>query len=153
MQKPIREGFVKEREAETPQITVEVPLEQAPEQAQDAQPLIDWNSWPVVVKLVHRPVRKGAGPSAEVLNELTFREPTARDIIRVGGNPVRTEFGVGTTIDDKKMLDLMANLSGVMTPYLELMDTRDYNSCAYRLRGFFLPEPDLAWPELRTPTS
>jgi hypothetical protein len=34
----------------------------------------------------------------------------------------------------------MANLSGLLEPQLQKMDPRDYNSCAYRLRSFFLPE-------------
>ena len=38
---------------------------------------------------------------------------------------------------------MMAALSGILPPFLERMDPRDWNSCAYRLRGFFLPDPGL----------
>jgi hypothetical protein len=38
------------------------------------------------------------------------------------------------------MMRVMAALSGVLLPLLEPMDTRDWNSCAYRLRNFFLPD-------------
>ena len=43
-----------------------------------------------------------------------------------------------------RMMTMMAALSGVLQPFLEAMDPRDYNSCAYRLRGFFIPDPT-AW--------
>jgi hypothetical protein len=70
------------------------------------------------------------------------------DIIRCGGNPCRIEITEVTggkmvynaKIDDAKMMVLMANLSGLLEPQLQKFDPRDYNSCAYRLRSFFLPE-------------
>jgi hypothetical protein len=138
MNKPEREGFVDKTPVDEVKIDVaseteqEAPIELAPE-------------WPLIIKLLHKPIQKSR---TEVLNEITFREPTAMDIIRCGGNPCRievTEVSGGRVvynpiIDDKKMFVLMANLSGLMEPQLQKMDPRDYNSCAYRLRSFFLPE-------------
>jgi hypothetical protein len=142
MNKPVREGFVKEHE--TPQITVEIPSEPAPQAAEGPLP----ETWPVTVRLLHKPVRNGKN---ELVKELNFREPTARDIMNVGGNPVRLDDRFDPHIDDRRMIILMANLSGILSPNLEAMDPRDYASCAYRLRGFFMPEAAAWFPE--TPTS
>jgi hypothetical protein len=144
MNKPVREGFVKEREA-SPQLTVEVPSEEAPQQT---QPIEQLETWPVTVRLLHKPIRNNKG---EQVRELNFREPTAGDIMRIGGNPVRLNDKFETIIEDAKMMTLMANLSGVLEPFLQQMDPRDFNSCAYRLRNFFLPEAAAWFPE--TPTS
>jgi Phage tail assembly chaperone proteins, E, or 41 or 14 len=131
--KPEREGFVKDEPVEA---QVEKP---APE------PPVD--SWPLVIKLMHKPVQRSANVT-DTVTELVFREPTAGDIMRSGGNPVRVEVAQVTgneviynfNIDDVKMIRLMANLSGILEPYLQKMDTRDYNSCAHRLRRFFIAE-------------
>jgi hypothetical protein len=96
--------------------------------------------WPIKVKLLHRPVRNNKG---EEMRELSFREPTGGDINRYG-NPVRVNQDGDIVIDERKMSFIMSALSGVLTPMLERMDPRDWNSCAYRLRGFFLPDPS-AW--------
>ena len=96
--------------------------------------------WPVTVKLLHRPVRDNKNEEVKVLS---FREPTGGDISRYG-NPVRITQEGDAEIVEKKMTMMMAALSGILPPFIEAMDTRDWNSCAYRLRSFFLPEPE-AW--------
>lgn len=134
MNKPAREGFVDSKPVD---IEVAAP---APE-----EPVQEEAEWPIVIKLRHKPIR---GSGTEELHELVFREPTAADIMRSGGNPCRIEVvevssGMVTSryvIDDRRMLTLMANLCGVLEPNLQRMDPRDYNSCAYRLQRFFLPE-------------
>jgi hypothetical protein len=98
-------------------------------------------TWPIRVKLVHKSIRD---QDNRELKELLFREPTAGDINRYG-NPVRLTDDYDAVIDERKMTLIMANLSGVHSPFLDKMDPRDWNSCAYRLRTFFLPEPALAW--------
>jgi hypothetical protein len=144
MNKAAREGFVEDSPVDKvdtkskPEVAIEpeIPVEDVPPE------------WPMVIRLLHKPIQKSR---TETLNELTFREPTALDIIRSGGNPCRLEVvevtgGQATyrfVIDDAKMFVLMANLSGLLEPQLQKMDPRDYNSCAYRLRGFFLPEQGL----------
>jgi hypothetical protein len=60
------------------------------------------------------------------------------------GNPCRVNADGDVLIDERKMTALMAVLSGVNLPNIMAMDPRDWNSCAYRLRNFFLPNPD-AW--------
>jgi Phage tail assembly chaperone proteins, E, or 41 or 14 len=134
--KPVREGFVTDDPVE-----VQASPEPAPAPPEPA------DQWPLVIKLMHKPVQKSA-VSTDVISELVFREPTAGDIMRSGGNPVRVEVAHVTgneviynfIIDDIKMIRLMANLSGVLEPFLQKMDSRDYNSCAHRLRRFFIAE-------------
>jgi hypothetical protein len=151
MNKPEREGFVgaeeiegadeqeEQRQQETRRSTLEI------DETAEPGPTEDLPEWPLTIPLLHRPVDTKPGVS---VNELTFREPTAGDIMRAGGNPCRVEIvemGGGRVtwqpqIDDIKMLRLMATLSGILEPYLQRMDTRDYASCAHRLRKYFLPE-------------
>jgi hypothetical protein len=144
MNKPTREGFVVDDSTplELKDVTPKAPEPQIEPEAPSPEEVPEW---PMVIKLLHKPLQKSR---TETLDELTFREPTAMDIIRCGGNPCRIEITEITggkvlynpVIDDKKMIVLMANLSGLLEPQLQKMDPRDYNSCAYRLRSFFLPE-------------
>jgi hypothetical protein len=76
---------------------------------------------------------------SEDVDELVFREPMAGDINRYG-NPCRISPDGDVIIDEQKMTRVIAALSGILIPNIERMDTRDWNSCAYRLRSFFLPE-------------
>lgn len=125
-----REGFVIEDER---------PLEQAaPEPVAEEQPPVEEEveQWPITVRLMHRPIKNNKG---EEVRELTFREPSGGDINRYG-NPVRIDQQGDAIIDERKMTLIMAALSGILSPLLERMDPRDWNSCAYRLRNFFLPD-------------
>lgn len=140
MNKPLqKEGFVADEPAALPGTTAPEPAPEPP------KALVD--EWPLVIKLQHKPVQRSANVT-DTVNELVFREPTAGDIMRSGGNPVQVEIAqvTGTEIiynfriDDLRMMRLMANLSGILEPYLQKMDTRDYNSCAHRLRRFFIAE-------------
>lgn len=132
-----REGFVDEEQDEP----AKTPAPAEP--AAPAEP--DLPEWPMTIKLLHKQLERGRG---EFIDELTFREPTAMDIIRAGGNPCRIEVieqaggqvTYQSVIDDARMMRLMANLCGMVEPQLQKMDPRDYNSCAHRLRRFFMPE-------------
>lgn len=137
-----KEGFVKNAEPLSEPVDAEpdaniIDMESgAPIEADDQYQ----DKWPVVVRLLHKPVRDNKG---NMVKELSFREPTGSDIIRYG-NPCHIDQNGDVIIIDRKMLTMMAVLSGVLQPFLESMDPRDYNSCAYRLRGFFLPDT-AAW--------
>lgn len=124
----MNEGFI---ENEPVEAVAELP---------QAEAVLPVDVWPVKVKLLHKPVRNNKG---DLVHELTFREPTGGDINRYG-NPVRFNTDGDIIIDERKMTTVMAVLSGVLQPFLEQMDPRDWNSCAYRLRNFFLPDP-AAW--------
>lgn len=105
------------------------------------------DEWPITVRLLHKKLRKS---KTEEVDSITFREPTGRDIANVG-NPVRVALNGELMIDDGRMFHMMANLSGILSPILERMDPRDYASCAYRLRNFFIPNVE-AWFPSPTPT-
>jgi tail assembly chaperone E/41/14-like protein len=126
---PKREGFVDPEE--------QAQVQAAPEQEIDAKPPpAPVEEWPIRLKLMHKPVRNNRD---ELVHELTFRQPTAGDINRYG-NPVRIDFNGEVQIDDQKMMRVIAALTGILVPNLEAMDPRDWTSCAYRLRSFFLPD-------------
>ena len=98
-------------------------------------------TWPVKVKLLHKPTRNAKN---ELVHELSFREPTAGDINRCG-NPVRFNQDGDVLIEERKMSMMMSALAGIHYPFIEALDPRDWNSAAYRLRGFFIPNPAEAW--------
>jgi hypothetical protein len=126
-----KEGFMEEADPAAAPVPASTPQPASPQ---------DLETWPIVVKLLHKPIRDNKGAP---LKELSFREPTAGDLNRYG-NPVRIDQNGDVLIDEKKMSMIMSSLAGVLLPFLEQMDPRDWNSCAYRLRSFFLPDP-AAW--------
>ena len=130
--KKMREGFITDQPVvdltpEPPSMAEQEPLE----------PEIQIEKWPITVKLLYRSIRTD---KVAELRELVFREPRGGDINRYG-NPVRIDQTGEVIIDDRKMTMIMAALSGINFPFLEAMDPRDWASCAYRLRSFFLPDP------------
>jgi hypothetical protein len=127
----IREGFVDDAE---PQAVDQVPAKEE---------LPPPEEWPLVVKL-RRPIEN---EKREMIGELFFKEPTANHLIRAGGTPFEIEYTeqnadgtwrIRVHTDYRKLLTLMANLSGVMEPFLQKMDPRDLTNCGLRLQGFFL---------------
>jgi Phage tail assembly chaperone proteins, E, or 41 or 14 len=176
MNKPVREGFVKEGEPVEIEATA-VPTAAAAkptlelsavEESVEGRPTYEEleaevkrlrerlapppDEWPLVIKLRHRPIKAPGKDGKEVMiNELSFREPRANDMIKAGGNPVRVAFmGVvdgqanyDYLIDDARMSKVMANLVGFQDAYLMAMDPRDYASAAYRLRRFFISDQGL----------
>jgi hypothetical protein len=92
-------------------------------------------TWPIKVRLIHKPTRDAKN---QPTSELSFREPTGADINRYG-NPVRLDNSFEVIIDERKMSLMMSALAGIHYPFIEALDPRDWASCAYRLRGFFVP--------------
>jgi hypothetical protein len=92
--------------------------------------------WPITVQLLYRSIKNDRG---ETINSLSFREPRASEINRIG-NPTRMLWDGEIIIEERKMTYIMGALCGILPPLLEAMDPRDWNSCAYRLRKFFLPD-------------
>jgi hypothetical protein len=145
-----REGFIEDRPAAPPPPAQEVippskeakraapPPEIAPSPVE--QPPIEAEQWPIRVKLLHRVIRNNKN---EEIREVTLREPRAGDINRYG-NPVRINTEGEVIIDERKMTYIIAALTDILPPIIETMDPRDWNSVAYRLRYFFLPDP-AAW--------
>jgi hypothetical protein len=127
-----REGFVNNAEPLSEMPAGEI-IDNEPDAAEQKE------EWPIKVRLLHRGVRQGA----EMVHELSFREPTGGDINRCG-NPCHVDQNGDVIILERKMTTMMSQLSGILPPFIETMDPRDWNSCAYRLRGFFIPDPT-AW--------
>lgn len=95
---------------------------------------------PIVVVL-RKPIKLG---SEETITELTFREPTAADIERCG-NPVSLDFSKNPdtpmmVFDTKSMSAMMSVLAAVPPSTIKKMSTRDWNSAAWGLASFFLPD-------------
>ena len=139
MDKPsVREGFVLTGKADEEQRKQQARAAPPPEleepPPQDDEPFKE--SWPIRVKLIHGTVANNVGEQVEVLE---FRQPRGGDINRYG-NPCRVNREGDVVIDERKMHYIMAALCGILPPLLEQMDPRDWNSCAYRLRDFFLPD-------------
>lgn len=164
--KPTREGFVRPDEQRAvpidtaPQAPVprdDVPRETPPQaplpsQVKTTQPepeppisemdtirseiALNADKWPITVQLLYKKIRNDKG---EYIDALTFREPKASEINRIG-NPTRMLWDGEIIIEERKMTFIMAALSGVLPPLLDEMDPRDWNSCALRLRKFFIPD-------------
>ena len=135
-----REGFVNTAEPVAEAPPAGPVLENEPVAAPPAPDEPVAETWPIKVRLLHKPIR---GPKGDMVKELTFREPTGGDINRYG-NPCIVDQNGDVVIIDRKMTTMMAALSGILQPFIEGMDPRDWNSCAYRLRAFFIPNP-AAW--------
>lgn len=141
--KPAPEGFVESFVHEQPAAAAPLPpgtkrampppqLEPSPA---DLPPL-QASEWPIIVKLLHKPIRNNLGVD---VNEVTLREPRAGDINRYG-NPIRINSEGEVVIDERKMTYMISALANILPPFIEDMDPRDWNSCAYRIRRFFLPD-------------
>ena len=149
MNKPIREGFVREDEtadvaeavrkpkivytpkAEPEPVSHETPSEPAKATAAEAPPPLDLDApppevtWPVVLKLLYRPTRD---VNNKIIHELTLRAPTAGDLMRCGGAPVRIDSKGDVIVDAERMTQMLAILANVFPPMIEMLDARDWIS-------------------------
>ena len=142
--KPAREGFVTD---EREPVTIE--HEPAPASASKRAtpppeiepspadlPPLEVDTWPIIVKLMHKPIRNNRG---EDVREVSLREPKAADINRYG-NPIRVNQDGDVIIDERKMSYMVAALSGILPPFIDEMDPRTTGIAApTRLRRFFFP--------------
>jgi hypothetical protein len=87
-------------------------------------------------------LRKRVMANGEDTNELTFREPTAGDIERVG-NPVLVGMYENTPkihFDSQIMTQMMARLASVPPSTIRSMHPKDWNNGAWLLANFFMPD-------------
>jgi len=88
-------------------------------------------------------LRKSIMAHGDEIKELKFREPTAGDIERCG-NPVNIDFISGDTpkmtFDAKAMSAMMSLLANVPPSTIKQMHPRDWNSAAWSLANFFMPD-------------
>jgi hypothetical protein len=95
-------------------------------------------AWPKKIAL-KKPI-VGLLPDGAKIEELSLREPTAKDI-EVCGNPCRPNWETGeVTFDEKKMSAIIAQLSNVPPPFISKLDPRDWTNAAWRVHSFFLPD-------------
>jgi len=95
-----------------------------------------------VIPTVNVKLRKSVIANGEETKELIFREPTARDI-EMCGNPVLIDMAVDPpkiSFDAKAMTQMMAALATVPPSTIRQMHPRDWNTAAWNLANFFLPE-------------
>ena len=143
----VREGFIEDAPPPVPPKMADAqaekkrgPVPPTIEPSPAEQPPLAQEEWPIKVRLLYKPIRDNTG---DKVREVTMREPKAGDINRYG-NPVRVNQEGDVVIDERKMTFMIAALTEILPPFIEEMDPRDWNSCAYRLRRFFLPDP-AAW--------
>lgn len=88
-------------------------------------------------------LRKPIIASGDEVKELKFREPTGGDIEMVG-NPVLIDMFTGDTpritFDSKVMSAMMARLATVPPSAIRMMHPRDWNTAAWKLTNFFMPD-------------
>ena len=136
---PVERQPVKTHRVLQPQES-EAPAATEPVQA-ESEPVPEW---PVKVKL-KKPIKLVKADTGEVLQQydvIEFREPSAADIIAVGGSPVVViDYREGISqFDAPKMAMMMARLSKIAPIYINTMDPVDWINCATRLQGNFLPD-------------
>jgi len=131
MNERVREGFV-----DAQPIPLADPA--APPAVENEPPK---ETWPVAVKLVHKPVRGPEGTDVWILN---FRQPTGSDINRYGMPITITPDGL-PQINERKMSMMMSALSGIHPPMLDRIDGRDWMAAAMRVQLFFIPDLEAAW--------
>jgi hypothetical protein len=149
--KPLREGFVEAptHEPVPPAVPPQAPL--SPQKDFHQEPpepelseidklraviAASANPWPITVPLLYKPIQNDKG---DEIKSLTFHEPTAADINRVG-NPIRLNWENEPIIEERKMTAMMGALSRVQPVKLTALDPRDWNNCAWILKPFFLPD-------------
>lgn len=87
-------------------------------------------------------LRKPVIANGEQTTTLSFREPTGADIEAVG-NPVNMDFTHDppkVSFDSRAMTQMMARLALVPPSTIKSMHTRDWNTAAWNLAGFFMPD-------------
>ena len=74
---------------------------------------------------------------------LTFREPTARDLLAVGNPVIFDPISEPPKIlhDEKRMNAMMSMLAAVPPSSIATMHPRDWVTCAWGLTPFFVPVP------------
>ncbi len=88
-------------------------------------------------------LRKPIQASGEELTQLKFREPTAADIEACGNPIIMDVIGHETpkiVFDTKVMTSMMARLAAVPPSSIRQLHSKDWNSAAWVLANFFVPD-------------
>src|SRR5262245_11158846 len=111
---PPQQPLPSQMKSEPPQL--EAPLSEFDQIRKDISDNAE--EWPIKVELLYRPIRNDKGEEVRVL---TFREPRASEINRIG-NPTRMLWDGEIIIEERKMTHIMGALCGILPPLLEAMD-------------------------------
>ena len=87
-------------------------------------------------------LRKSIVAHGDSVTEITFREPTAGDIERVG-NPITVgiyENQPKMHFEAQTMTLMMAHLAGVPPSTIRQMHPKDWENGAWKLANFFMPD-------------
>lgn len=87
-------------------------------------------------------LRKAITAHGEEVMSIEFREPTGADIENYG-NPVNIDFASSPpkiSFDERKMAQMMAGLAGVPPSSIRQMHPKDWNTAAWSVAGFFVPD-------------
>ncbi len=105
--------------------------------AEEEKPKVNGAASPIVVKL-----RKSVIANGDDVMELSFREPTAADIERAGGNPVEIVEGSQGRIvfNVSAMTQMMVLLAAVPPSTIRQMHPKDWQNIAWSLAHFFTPD-------------
>jgi hypothetical protein len=82
----------------------------------------------------------------ETITKLTFRRPTANDLIALGDGvyPVNVFPGAGIRLNSPAMAELMTSLAQVPMSTIKQLEAKDFTTCAIMLTPFFIPDA-VAW--------
>ena len=102
------------------------------------KPKVNGAASSIVIKLTKSVIANG-----DEVMELSFREPTGADIERCG-NPVLVDWIPNErpkyTFDSKSMTQMLAALAVVPPSTIRQMHSRDWNTAAWSLAHFFMPD-------------
>ena len=78
-----------------------------------------------------------------IMTEISFREPTARDLLAIGNpvifDPISSPPRV--THDEHKMHAMLSLLGNIPPSSVQMLSPRDWITCAWGLTPFFVPMP------------
>ena len=107
--------------------------------SEETSPESDGNLFPMTFKL-RKPVRN---KDSDEVKEIVIREPTAGDI-EACGNPVKMKFNSDGSVEfvyeEVKMSAMIARLATIPPVFFKTIDPRDWNTIAYRMSDFFIPD-------------
>ena len=116
-----------------------------PEPPQQSEPELEAPKtiWPLKVQLANPiDIRATDGTQQAYITELEFRQPTGADLIACG-IPVSVDYRTNSPrIEPDVMAVMIARLSGKPPAYLQRMESKDFVTCCWKLRDFFLPNFD-----------
>jgi hypothetical protein len=94
---------------------------------------------PAFVQELEKPIQA----HGETVKTLTFREPTARDLLQIGNPVIFNMFATPPIVTHEMttMTAMLSRLGNVPPSSIEQMTTRDLIDCSWGITRFFVPHP------------